>query len=230
MVLVDKVGYDLDKIIVPPPLKKPSAFRELAKNVLLIVFFSAFVFFFVNFPAYYLIGKYRFSPRSVSYQLASEIPSSTSENPGRTSSAKEVQQFPDNTLMIATIGVKAPVSWDIKPDDVMNKLQEGLVHLEGTGHPGEGKNIFITGHSSNYWWKKGDYNTVFALLPNLKEGNEIILTYQGKITRYKIKSLKEVKKDEVSNYLDSKSEQLTLMTCVPVGTNLHRLLVFAEPI
>jgi LPXTG-site transpeptidase (sortase) family protein len=223
MVLVDKVGYDLDKIIVPPPLKKPSAFRELIKNVLLIVFFSAFVFFFVNFPAYYLIGKYRFSPRSVSYQLASEVAS-------KSSSAKEVQQFPDNTLIIATIGVKAPVSWDIKPDDVMDKLQEGLVHLEGTGHPGEGKNIFITGHSSNYWWKKGDYNTVFALLPNLKEGNEIILTYQGKITRYKVKSLKEVKKKEISAYLDSKSEQLTLMTCVPVGTNLRRLLVFAEPI
>lgn len=223
MVLVDKVGYDLDKVVVPPPLKKPSVFREFAKNVLLIVFFSAFVFFFVNFPAYYLIGKYRLSPQSISYQVAGEAPNESN-------SAKEVQQFPDNTLFIPTIGVKAPVSWDIRADNVMDKLEAGLVHFEGTGHPGEGKNIFVTGHSSNYWWKKGDYNTVFALLPNLKEGDEIILTYQGKITHYKVKSLNEVQKKEVSAYLDSKGEQLTLMTCVPIGTNLRRLLVLAEPI
>ena len=62
-----------------------------------------------------------------------------------------------------------------------------------------------------------------------KKDDQIILTYKGKFYYYKITSTLEVKPSEVSNYFSSSQEQLTIMTCVPVGTNLKRLLVFATP-
>jgi LPXTG-site transpeptidase (sortase) family protein len=63
----------------------------------------------------------------------------------------------------------------------------------------------------------------------MSNGDEIFITYRGKFYKYKVFETKEVNPEEVGNYVESKDEQLTLMTCAPVGTNLRRLLIFAKP-
>ena len=226
MVLLDSVGPNIDHI--PTPHKKKKNFTlGVIKDVLSVIFFSFCVFLFINFPAITLIGTYKFYPHKVEYKFSTQDVA-TVVRPN-VAQAPTINQYADNSIFIPKIGVKAPIGWDVKNADIMDQLEKNVVHLDGTSKPGGPGDVFLTGHSSNYWWKHGDYNTVFALLPQLNEGDEIIVTYQGEFHYYKITGKQEVKKDEVSSYVDSDTPKLTLMTCVPVGTNLRRLLVFASP-
>ncbi len=216
MALLDSVGFDLDEIKNPERIKKPHIIIRVFSNLFLILFFSALVFAVINFPAYLLIYRFKTNPQSVSQAaIPKEI---------------EVNQLGDNSLIIPKIGVKTSVNWDTPSGDVMGALSEKIAHLAGSGKPGDNKNIFITGHSSNYWWREGGLNTVFALLPELQEGDEILITSNGKIFRYRVSEKREVSPKKAADYFFSDSEQLTLMTCVPVGTNLRRLLIIAKPI
>ena len=268
MALLDGVGHDPAKLGEAWEYKKPPFWLAAAKNSGLVLFFSVFIFFCVNLPAYALIGGYRINPERFAkdspeaeeavvvpreewlkheeIKLAKATPTprpswrtlwlrpralpSPSPVPKAPAKAEETKYYPDGTLFVPRIAVEAPVSWDAGEDEVMKVLADGLAHIVGTGRPGEEKNIFITGHSSNYWWNEGDYKTVFALLGELGEGDEIFITYQGKFHKYKVFETKEVSKKEVGDFVVFDEEKLTLMTCVPVGTNLRRLLVFAEPV
>jgi len=223
MALVDSLGDGSGELKVSPLPKKLHPVVAVLLNFLLVVFFSAFVFFFINVPAYIMISKYKLAPKSVMID-SPEIIVGSSKEPGATT------KYDDNTIVIPKIGVKAPVVWEVAGGKVMDSLQNGVVHLAGTARPGEIGNAFLTGHSSNYWWRGGDYNNVFALLPELKEGDEIFVIFHGKIEKYQVKQSVEVKRSEVSSYVSSSSERLTLMTCVPIGTNLRRLLIIAEPV
>lgn len=232
MALVDGVGYDLGRYKEPQEYKKPTLIVRFLKNLGLILFFSSAVFFTVNFPAYAAITGYKYNPlkfRGETPQVENAQIVSREDGAVSPILAKETKQYPDSTLFIPKIGIEAPVGWDIGEISIMRALENGLVHIDGTGKPGSDKNIFITGHSSNYWWKAGDYKTIFVLLPEINNGDEIFITYQGKFYKYKVFETQEVDPKEVENYIEAKDEQLTLMTCVPVGTNLKRLLIFAKP-
>lgn len=254
--LLDSVGYDL-KDLEPRRMRERTFLGELFKNLFLIFSFSIICFVIINLPAYYQIGLYKFSPHKNRFEFPSieqmkvaysnRLPEQVSSGPAIDSNvmvspavagtpepakaalAPNVNQYSDNTVFIPKIGVKAPIGWDIPSDQITDELEKHVVHVQGSVKPGEKGNIFLTGHSSNYWWKKGDFNTVFALLPELKKDDQIILTYQGKFYYYKVTNTVEVKPTDVSNYFSSSTSQLTLMTCVPVGTNLKRLLIFASP-
>ena len=232
MVLLDPIGQDLDRLQTPHRKKRNRAVTVVV-DIITVVFFSICVFAFVNFPSLVLIGTYLVTPEEVQYnfpsaketqsQAVAVVDVAPAKVPG-------VKQYPDNTVFIPKIGVQAPIGWDTTSGQVADALEKNVVHLDGTSKPGGYGNIFITGHSSNYWWKEGDYNTVFALLPQLVEGDEIIVTYKGEFHHYKVTGSEEMKSSEVSKHLESDKEKLTIMTCTPVGTNLRRLLVYADPI
>lgn len=236
MVLLDQVGPNIDRI-PSPKRKKQNWLFGLFKDTFLVIFFSCCVFIFINFPAIKLLGTYKLYPKKLEYQFPSQesVKQVVAVKTDEIKESKEVKapatnQYPDNTLFIPKIGVKAPIGWDTKNSDIMDALEKNIVHLEDSDKPGGPGNIFLTGHSSNYWWKTGDFNTVFALLPQLAEGDEIIITYKGQFNYYKVTDKQEMRKDEVADHLESGRPRLTLMTCVPVGTNLRRMLIFAEPI
>ncbi len=225
MVLVDGVG-DQFLDIGPKKFKKPNIFLRLLKNIFLILFFSAVVFVTINLPAYMTIGRFKFNPETFAFEQSNqEYLAKVSKEDGY----KPTKQFPDNSIFIPKLGISAPVIYGVGASEVAQQLKNGVVHLGGSGQIGDNKNIFLTGHSSNYWWEEGDYNTVFALLPNLNKNDLIYLTNHGKLKRFVVTDIIEAKKEDVDNYLESASEQLTLMTCIPVGTNLKRLLVIANP-
>lgn len=221
MTLIDGLGHDIDRVQKPRQLRAPNPALAFILDIVLIALFSALVFVGVNFPSYYKIAMFRINPE----KFAKNVETAVSP-----ASPKDVAQLPDNSIVISKIGVQAPIVWDVQDANIMGALEGGVVHLAGTGKPKEGKNVFLTGHSSNYWWSAGNYRTVFALLPELKEKDEILLTRDGTINRYEVEKSVEVKKNEVGDYLITDGERLTIMTCVPVGTNLRRLLVVARPI
>jgi LPXTG-site transpeptidase (sortase) family protein len=221
MTLIDGLGHDIDRVQKPKQLKAPNPVLGFGLDIALVALFSALIFVAVNAPAYYMIVMFKVLPEKFAKNI--EVPVSPI-------SPKDVAQLPDDSIVISKIGVEAPIIWDAKDPDIMRALEGGVAHLAGSGKPKEGKNIFLTGHSSNYWWSAGNYKTIFALLPELKEKDEILLTRDGAISLYEVEKTIEVKKSEVGGYLNTDSERLTIMTCVPVGTNLRRLLVIAKPI
>lgn len=144
----------------------------------------------------------------------------------------------DNRIIIPKIGKNIPLV-DVRLDAgfdfehieniFMKELEKGIVRYPGTAKPGEAGNSFIFGHSSNYPWMKGEYNSVFALLDELSFGDEIIVYYNQKKFVYVIREKKIVKPGNVKVLdRDPTKKELSLMTCWPLGTTLNRLIVFAE--
>lgn len=104
-----------------------------------------------------------------------------------------------------------------------NDLYSGLVHLPGSALPGEKGNVFISGHS-------GIRNAIFAKLTDLKKGDLIQVKASGLKFSYQVIGLKVVDPDDLSvvSPPDGQNRYLTLMTCVPPGINIKRLIVLTK--
>lgn len=149
---------------------------------------------------------------------------------------------PDNRIILPTLGKNLPIveapddallrgDFGMFDDDVQNALKFGAVHYPGTAEPGQIGNVFITAHSSNYPWIKSNYNAAFALLPKLKVGDEYSIFYKGNLHKYRVTETFEVSPRDVSVLAQPKDTYMsTLMTCVPVGTTLKRLIVRGEEV
>ncbi len=218
---VDSVGYKLPELKNPRAKKRP-LYAIVLVDTLSILVFSCICFVIVNLPAYLHIAKYKIDPEKISGESPESDLAQQAKYPQPTS-------LENNRLMIPVIGVDAPIIWDVGADDSVEKLQQGIIHINSTGKPNENKNVFLSGHSSNYWWREGDYNSVFALLPQLSEGDEIFVTFENMMYKYTVDSLEEVEKNTSGKFLNFDSSRLTLMTCTPVGTNLKRLVIGAAP-
>jgi len=109
-------------------------------------------------------------------------------------------------------------------------LSENLVQYGGTAYPGNFGNAVIFGHSSlPQFFNPENYMTIFSYLPTLKEGEKIFVNFDGVRYAYQVEEMVEVGPDDLSileqHYDDS---YLTLVTCVPPGTSLRRLVVRAR--
>lgn len=112
-----------------------------------------------------------------------------------------------------------------------NDFEQNLAHMPGTALPGERGNVFITGHSSlPQFYRPGNFKAIFANLPKVKKGDEVFVEAGGQKFTYKVIGLKVVDPKEtwVINPPDNQGRYLTLMTCVPPGLYLKRLIVLAE--
>lgn len=145
----------------------------------------------------------------------------------------------DNRIIIPKIGKNIPLV-DVRIDAgfdldhmeniFMQELEKWVVRYPGTAVPGQAGNAFIFGHSSNYPWIKWQYNEVFALLNKLEPGDEIIVYYNQRKYVYVVQDYAVVKPGDVKalQSRDPNKKELSLMTCWPIGTNINRLIVFAE--
>jgi sortase A len=109
-------------------------------------------------------------------------------------------------------------------------LAESLVHYGGTALPGEYGNTVIFGHSTlTQFYNPKDYKTIFSLLPTMKSGDEIDITYDGISYVYKVFDMVVSEPSDLSA-LEQKFDDsyLTLITCVPPGTYWQRLHVRAR--
>lgn len=170
------------------------------------------------------------SPYSTDNQMPETKQDQTVDQPNQTVNNNEVS-LANNQLYIPQINVRAPILWNIHPDNAMNKLREGVVHIKPTALPGQAGNTFITGHSSYYPWDPGKYKHVFALLPQLQEGQLIYIRHQDTLYKYRVFKKMVVKPNEtwVTNPVENKTV-VSLMTCVPIGTSLKRQIIQAEQI
>jgi LPXTG-site transpeptidase (sortase) family protein len=147
---------------------------------------------------------------------------------------------PGKRIIIPDLGIQAPiqdVDGDVqaKMEDGLfsDELKQGVVHYPTTPEPNEPGTTMIFWHTSNYFWVKSAYNTVFSKIPQLKAGQTIQVIWNGKLYEYEVKEQEIVKPNEVpeayAQNFDSTKKRLAIMGCYPVGTSDKRIIVFAEP-
>lgn len=128
-------------------------------------------------------------------------------------------------ISIPSLSIQAPIIWDIPLDQTDDYLNKGVVQMQGSAYPGEDGNLFLTGHSSDYFWKHDQFATVFAALPVIKDGVEVIVTKDGHSFVYTVQKhwLTQADDMRVTDALPGKN--ITLITCYPIGTSQKRLVV-----
>jgi sortase A len=109
-------------------------------------------------------------------------------------------------------------------------LSKSLIQYSGTALPGEPGSPVVFGHSIlPQFFNPKNYMSIFSTMPNLSNGDDIIVTYDGVVYTYRVYSKVEVYPDNVGvleqNY-DHK--ELRLITCVPPGLKTRRLVVMAK--
>lgn len=109
-------------------------------------------------------------------------------------------------------------------------LKTSLIQYPGTAVPGKFGNTVIFGHSVlPQFFNPKSYITIFSTLPTLQVKDEILISYNGVGYKYSIEKMIEVAPNDISilaqRYDDS---YLTLITCVPPGTYLRRLIIRAR--
>ncbi len=147
----------------------------------------------------------------------------------------------DNRIIIPRIDQNIPIirvssesliarDWTALEDEMQDALQDGVVHYPGTSLPGKTGNTVITGHSSYFPWDDGRFKDVFALLHDLVLGDRIVVYYDQDKYIYEVNEIDVVLPENIDVLKQTPDEKLTLITCTPVGTNLKRLIIEAEPL
>jgi LPXTG-site transpeptidase (sortase) family protein len=136
-------------------------------------------------------------------------------------------------LDIPSLKITVPLVWGATPDAVDTDLQSGVVHYPGTALPGEIGTAYISGHSSNYVWAKGNYNKIFATLGNLKKDSSFTITATStngqKLTfHYVVTASGIFSPTDQKQFASIGKSTVGLSTCWPVGTSSNRLVVFGQ--
>lgn len=137
------------------------------------------------------------------------------------------------SIEIPSINVFSPVIANVdpfNPKEYLEKLKNGVAQAKGTSLPGRKGTMYLFAHSSDVPWRITRYNTAFFKLPFVKNGDKIIIRKDGKVYDYKVYEEKTIWPTELSYLTKPQGNILILQTCVPVGTSLQRLLVFAKPV
>lgn len=114
-------------------------------------------------------------------------------------------------------------------------LNKSLIAFPGTALPGQYGAPVIFGHSVlRQFYNPSEknprrYTSIFSTIMTLKNGDEILLTYNGVRYTYVVQEKTEVKPTDVY-ILNQKydAKRLKLVTCTPEGTYLRRGVITAE--
>ena len=137
------------------------------------------------------------------------------------------------SLTIPKIDLEAKVIPNVdaaNPDEYKVALKEGVAQAKGTGFPGQGKMIYIFGHSTDYAWNVQTYNALFYQVKDLTTGDLVQTKLGDKTYEYKVIDRQIVDPTDMSLIDKHASDDvLILQTCYPPGTTWKRLLVVASP-
>jgi len=143
---------------------------------------------------------------------------------------------PEPKLIIPKLNIDVPVVYNTTSDynGQMEAMKNGVAYFGIPGanaKPGQIGNTVLAGHSSNDLIDPGSYKFIFARLDSLKKGDTIYVNYESKRYTYTVTKDELVKPTEVGKLVyETKKPVLTLITCMPLGTALKRLLVTAEQV
>ncbi|MCC2631784.1 MAG: sortase family protein [Patescibacteria group bacterium] len=137
------------------------------------------------------------------------------------------------TLLIPKLGIEAPIIRNVSltnQSEYDSALHTGIGLGKGTADLESPQgNSFLFGHSSNVSLRPTIYDSIFANLPNMVEGDRFLISVGGRQTEYVVERSHSIEATEVSYLASSDTRHVTLVTCWPIGTNLKRWVVQARP-
>lgn len=136
------------------------------------------------------------------------------------------------TLSIPKLGLQVPIIWSADPQDFEKDLTQGVVHYPTTAMPGEQGVMYVSGHSSDYPWKKHPYKQIFASLNALDIGDDVFIDAydaDGKLLNFRYRVIAEqiYSPDDQRQFVDDSKALLNLSTCWPIGSTKSRYIVSA---
>jgi len=140
----------------------------------------------------------------------------------------EQKEIPkDNRLVIPSIGVDIAIV-EGKTEKALNS---GAWRIPGTGKPGM-SNLVIAGHRMSYGFSPDEIRSKLSFyhLDKLKEGEYVLVYWQGKEYPYVVTETKIVEPTQIEIEAPTKEHVLTLYTCTPMGTSNQRLVKIAKPV
>ena len=148
---------------------------------------------------------------------------------------------PTNRLIIPAINLDVPlvessvVTYkDFTETSFDSDLENWVVKYPTTPDPWQWWNAFFFGHTSQEYWKKNPYWTVFRNIPQLRENDKIQVVRNGVLYEYKVLKTVVVRPKDVNDTYTSFGEEwkeyITLMWCYPIGRIDKRMMIFAEKI
>ena len=148
---------------------------------------------------------------------------------------------PTNRLIIPAINLDVPLVEtsinnykDVTETSFNSDLENWVVKYPTTPNPWEWWNAFFFGHTSQEYWKKNPYWTVFRNIPQLRENDKIQVVRNGVLYEYKVLKTVVVRPKDVNDTYTSFGEEwkeyITLMWCYPIGRIDKRMMIFAEKI
>lgn len=148
---------------------------------------------------------------------------------------------PTNRLIIPSINLDVPlvessvtIYKDFTETSFDSDLENGVVKYPTTPNPWGWWNAFFFGHTSQEYWKKNPYWTVFRNIPQLKENDKIQVVREWVLYEYKVVKTVVVRPKDVNdtyvNFWEEWKEYITLMWCYPIGRIDKRMMIFAEKI
>jgi LPXTG-site transpeptidase (sortase) family protein len=197
------------------------------------------VYAFINWPTITKLATNQDQIQTPSTQKKSQVAtqvanlaSSTSKASSNIISSIKIEassQFKNDYLYYPKLGIEAVVEWKVRQADIQNIMPDSLVNLLGSALPEQNGDVLIAGHSSYYWWSKGKYKNVFAPLIKASRGEDIIIRKNDITYFYKVADIYQIgANDSLKLNVGGTSKNLYLITCVPVGTDLRRLVIRAE--
>lgn len=135
-------------------------------------------------------------------------------------------------LFLPRVQVQTPV---VSPNDSSTKailaaMEDGVALYPGSEEPGKTGRAVILGHSSRASWYRGDYATVFSLLPQMRVGDDIYIVGKTKKYIYKVYDKKVMSPNDTNAMLESSpnDSEIALITCYPIGSASQRNVVLAK--
>jgi len=154
----------------------------------------------------------------------------------------EIQEV--STLSIPSLSIRSPVFlpskryWDTRDWETLERQMQvgllyGVVSYPHAVAPGAQGTIVIAGHSSppNDRARESRFGSIFAVLPDIEEGAQIIMRTQTATATYVVIDTQIVPSGDTTILLGQQEESLLkLITCYPVGSTKERFVVIAKKV
>jgi sortase A len=142
------------------------------------------------------------------------VPDKASDSASASGSAPASASPPADTMMSLSVPAMGISDIPVVEGTSEASLSQGTGHLPGTGYPWvSGSNTYIAGHRIGYPGTPSDH--VFWNLPNLVQGDEILLTdSNGRTYTYAVSEVFEVSPTDLSVTAPTGGDVVTLQTCI----------------